>query len=695
MVWAGAELPLGDRRNMAFRGTQVTRGRGRGIAVATGMATQIGHIAQLLHGDAIGKTPLQRRLASFGQRLALAILAICALIFAAGLLRGEEVVLMFLTAISLAVAAIPEALPAVVTVSLALGAAKMSKRNALVRRLPAVETLGSVTFICSDKTGTLTENRMRVERVVIGGEELERVPTDESPLAQRLRQALALSNDVKPGNGDTLLGDPTEVALYEAAQRAGCDKSALEIQMPRLAERAFDAERKLMTTLHRDGDRVVAFCKGAPEHLLPLCRSELNGSGVAPFDALPRLDTAERLAHQGFRVLALAYGEHDTLPTSLDGIEQGLTLLGLVALIDPPRANARQAVDECRAAGIVPVMITGDHPGTAHAIALRLGIVAEDDAVLTGRELQQMSQQEFEAHVEHVRVYARVTPEQKIRIVQALQDKGEFTAMTGDGVNDAPALRRADIGVAMGMKGTDVAREAADMVLLDDDFATIVSAVREGRRIYDNIRKFVKYTMTSNSGEIWTLLLAPFLGLPLPLLPIHILWINLVTDGLPGLALAAEPHERNIMQRPPRPPRESIFAHGMWQHMIWVGLLIGGLSLLAQAWAYESGWAHWQTMVFTVLTFAQLVHALAIRSERDSLFSIGLLSNLPLLGAVLFTVALQLGVIYLPWANALFRTAPLSAGELLICFALPLVVLAAVEAEKWAARRGWIYSEAR
>jgi Ca2+-transporting ATPase len=359
--------------------------------------------------------------------------------------------------------------------------------------------------------------------------------------------------------------------------------------------------------------------------------------------------------------------------------------------MDPPRAEAAAAVSLCQTAGITPVMITGDHPATARAIAQRLGIIEDGGDVLTGQQLNRLSLDEFERHVERVRVYARVAPEQKIKIVKALQDKGEFVAMTGDGVNDAPALKRADIGVAMGVTGTDVAKEAAHMVLLDDNFATIVAAVREGRRIFDNIRKFIKYTMTSNAGEIWTIFLAPFLGLPIPLLPIHILWINLVTDGLPGLALAVEPEERGIMHRPPRPPNESIFAHGLWQHILWVGLLMGGVSLLTQAWALHAGNAHWQTMVFTVLTFSQLGHVLAIRSERESLLTQGLLSNRLLLGAVLFTVALQLATIYVPWLNTIFKTEALAWDELLFCLAMSSVVYAAVEIEKALVRAGRLY----
>jgi len=408
------------------------------------------------------------------------------------------------------------------------------------------------------------------------------------------------------------------------------------------------------------------------------------------------LEAAHAMAAQGLRVLALARRTYELLPESgdIESLEAGMSLLGLVGLIDPPRAEAAAAVRECKAAGITPVMITGDHPATALAIARRLGIVDEGRAdVLSGTDLAGLDDEALRARVRTVRVYARVDPAQKIRIVEALQAQGEFVAMTGDGVNDAPALKRADIGVAMGRGGTDVAREASSLVLLDDNFATIVAAVREGRRIYDNIRKFVRYAMTGNSGEIWTLFLAPLLGLPIPLLPIHILWVNLVTDGLPGLALAAEPPERAIMRRPPRPPKESLFAHGLWQHVLAVGLLIGALCLMVQAWAISTGHAHWQTMVFTVLTLSQMAHVMAVRSERESLLHLGVASNLPLLGAVVLTLALQLATIYVPALNPIFKTEPLSAAELALCFGASSVVFIAVEIEKmWRRRRRHVAS---
>ncbi len=690
------ELGVADRRNMAFKGTLVAGGRGTGVVAATGMDTELGRVATLLHKHEIPRTPLQVRLARFGQRLAIAVLAVCAIVFVSGLLRDEPLLLMFLTAVTLAVAAIPEALPAVVTVSLALGARKMSRHNTLIRRLPAVETLGSVTYICADKTGTLTENRMRVEALAAGDEQRDTLPdaADAAAPWRPLGRAMALNNDVHPRPDGGASGDPTEVPLYLAAGTAGFVKETLEASMPRLAELPFDARRKRMTTLHRDEDGIVAFVKGAPEEVLAACNDRLTADGTAALD-LPALQAgAEQLAGDGYRVLAYALRRLEDLPDEpqAEAVEQGLSFLGLVGLMDPPRAEAYEAVRLCRSAGITPVMITGDHAGTAQAIAERLGIATEHDSVVTGRELEQLSPTELQARVIHTPVFARVNPEQKIKIVQALQARGEFVAMTGDGVNDAPALKRAEIGIAMGKKGTDVAREAADMVLLDDNFATIVAAVSEGRRIFDNIRKFIKDTMSSNSGEIWTLFLAPFLGLPLPLLPIHILWINLVTDGLPGLAFTAEPAEPGSMQRRPRPPDESIFAHGMWQHIVWVGLFVGGVSIAAQAWSWGRGDAYWQTVVFTVLTLSQLFHSLEARSERESLFRIGLTSNLPMLGAVLLTVALQLAVIYTPALNAVFKTQPLPLSDLLLCFALSSLVMFAVEIEKWLIRRGRLYA---
>ena len=693
---AGEHLALGDRVNLAFKGTTVAHGRAQGVVVATGMGTELGKVAGLL-GDAMDRsTPLQQRLARFSKQLSVLVLLICAALFGFGLLRGEPPLLMLLTAISLAVAAIPEALPAVVTVLLAVGARRMAHFHALIRRLPAVETLGSVSVICSDKTGTLTQNRMHAELVLAGGvawhpAAAEAEQTAPSPLHLHLLRAAALCNDACP-SGDTdaaghivWLGDPTETALTAVAAQADLRKPELDEATPRVRELPFDADRKRMTTFHADGDSFEAFTKGAPESVLPRCTAQWTPEGLQALDAGAVLAEADQLAAQGLRVMAVACRAWVELPAEpdADAIESGLALIGLIGLIDPPREEAAAAVRDCISAGIRPVMITGDHPATALAIARRLGIVADGAAeALTGADLAELDDAALKARVLDVRVYARVDPAQKIRIVQALQSHGQFVAMTGDGVNDAPALKAADIGVAMGKGGTDVAREASSLVLLDDNFATIVGAVREGRRIYDNIRKFVRYAMTGNSAEVLTLSVAPLLGLPLPLLPIHILWVNLVTDGLPGLALAAEGAERGIMRRPPRPPGESLFAHGMgWQILLGGGLL-AALCLGLQHWAIARGGLHWQTMVFTVLTLGQLALVLAVRSDTDSLFTQGLFSNRPLLWAVLLTFGLQMATIYLPWLNPIFRTQPLAAWELALCIALAAVVFVAVEIEK-------------
>jgi Ca2+-transporting ATPase len=689
------DAPLGDKTCLAYKGTIVTHGRGRGLVVATGMRTELGKIASLLVDGDQSKTPMQKRLADFGKKLAVAALAICTLVFAIGIVRGEPLLLMFMTAVSLAVAAIPEALPAVVTISLALGAHKMVKQHALIRRLPAVETLGSVTFICSDKTGTLTQNKMHVTSLYADHQHIKivQIPGHDEPW-NALFHAMALSNDAHQDSHGKVQGEPTEAALLHAALEAGWDKKHLQNTMPRLKELAFDSERKCMTTFHREADSIIAYTKGSPEALIAQCILTLTSSGEIPTDRAALLQVAEAMATDGLRVLAFAYRKWPTLPDDEppEYLEKELVFLGFAGLIDPPRSEAKQAVALCKSAGITPVMITGDHPATARAIAHELGILKNSDGiVMTGSELSRLDQQAFEAQVEHVRVYARVDPMQKIKIVKALQDKGEVVAMTGDGVNDAPALKTADIGIAMGKGGTDVAREAAHMVLLDDNFATIVHAVRYGRHLYDNIRKFVRYAVTTNSAEIWTIFLAPFLGLPIPLLPIHILWINLVTDGLPALALTTEPAEKDIMKRPPRRPNESLFSHGMWQHMIWVGLLMAAITLLCQAWAYHSGESHWQTMAFTVLTLSQLAHVMAIRSDKISTFSLGFFSNRYLAMAVCASILLQMAIIYMPTLNAIFKTQPLTLSELIICFALSSVIFIAVEIEKWLVRTDRLY----
>lgn len=664
------EIPLGDRLNMCYKSALVVNGRALGVVVATGMQTEIGRIAQLLQDDEMD-TPLKRRMGDFGKKLSYIILGICIILFGIGLLRGEAPMNMLLLSISLAVAAIPEALPALINIALAAGARRLMHKKALIRKLPAVETLGSISYICSDKTGTLTLNKMKVMQW--HDVQLK----DPSLPVSFFLLGLSLNHDVKQNEKGEPLGDPTEIALTEKAKEIVNGN----FNLPRIAEIPFDSDRKCMTTIHAFEDKFIVFTKGAIESIYERVKDK---NEVTSF-----LELAEEWSKKGMRVIAYAYRILETIPEKItaDEIEQELVFSGLAGLIDPPREEVKEAIRLCRTAGIKPVMITGDHPETAKAIAKEIGIFTNDDLSVTGLELRNMSTQEFNDKVERIVVYARVSPEQKLQIVKALQSKGHFLAMTGDGVNDAPSLKASDIGIAMGINGTDVSKESSDMILLDDNFATIVNAVGEGRRIYDNIRKFVKYIMTCNGAEIWTIFLAPLLGLPIPLLPIHILWINLVTDGLPGLALAKEKAEPDVMQRPPRPSGESLFAGGIGLHIVWVGMFMAAITLAIQAWALTNEVAHWQTMVFTVLSFAQLAHVMAIRSDRQFLFQQGIFSNLPLMGAILLTVVLQLGVIYLPSANKLFNTEPLSVVELLICIVGAAILFHAIEFEKWIKRK--------
>ena len=670
------EYSIGDLTNMGFKGTFITTGRALAYVVATGMNTELGRIAKMIQSEEV-TTPLQKRLTAFGKRLSVVILIICAIVFLIGWLRGESALTMLITAISLAVAAIPEALPAMITIALAFGAKRLVKSNALIRKLPAVETLGSITHICTDKTGTLTLNKMTVEEVYETSEKHHYLNySDESALLQ----AMALSNDVSKDKNGNWLGSSTEIALVKFASSKNLEKNYLEEKYPRIAELPFDSTRKVMTTLHQLDDGILVITKGAVDVLL----NKLANQSQTKISEIEK--KANEMAEKGFRVLGYAIRILPYLPEELntDEIESDLTLIGFAGMIDPPRDEAKQAVSECKKAGIIPIMITGDHKLTAKAIAEKLGIITtKEDLVLTGTELAKLSPKEFTQIVDQVRVYARVNPEQKLRIITALQAKNHFVAMTGDGVNDAPALKNADIGIAMGINGTEVSKEAAHMILLDDNFATIVVAIKHGRKIFDNILKFIKYIMTGNSGEIWAILLAPLLGLPIPLLAIHILWINLVTDGLPGLTLASEPAEADIMQRPPRNPKKNIFAGGMAIHILWVGFLMGVVTLGIQAWAIHNQGTHWQTMAFTVLCFSQLGHVLAIRSDWKSFFKIGLFTNIPMLVAVSITVALQLLIIYLPFCNEIFKTSPLTYFELAITLAASSIVFWAVEIEKW------------
>lgn len=682
------ELPatdyvLGDRINMGYKGTCITNGRGLAYVVATGMATELGGIAKMIQTEDKG-TPLQKKVTTLGKQLSLVILMICTLIFFIGWLRGEFFLTMLITAISLAVAAIPEALPALVTIALALGAKNLAKSKALIRKLPAVETLGAVTYICTDKTGTLTLHKMTIQEIY---ETAHSKPTIAFENQNKLLLAMALNNDASIDKNEKWRGDSTEIALAEYADSKKSRRIELELQFPRIAELPFDSKRKCMTTFHQvknhldiKTSEIIGITKGAVEVLFSKLNTEQKSH-------IPEWEMkVNEMAEKGYRILGYAMKTLPFLPEDLksEEIETELTLIGFVGMIDPPREEAQKAILECKAAGIIPVMITGDHKLTAKAIAEKLGILTtESDLILTGSELAVLSQEDLETIVEKIKVYARVNPEQKLRIITALQSKNHFVAMTGDGVNDAPALKNADIGIAMGINGTEVAKEASHLILLDDNFATIIVAIKHGRKIFDNILKFIKYIMTGNSGELWAIFLAPFFGLPIPLLAIHILWINLITDGLPGLALASEPSEDNIMKRPPRNPKAAIFGNGMGIHILWVGFLMGAVTLSMQAWTIASGNTNWQTMTFTVLCFSQLGHVISIRSERNSIFKIGLFSNRTMVLALLITIGFQLMIIYIPFFNSVFKTQPLNGKELLVTLLVSSIVFVAVEFEKW------------
>lgn len=663
---------VGDRINMAFKSTTVSHGRGIGVVVATGMNTEIGKIASLLQQPET-ETPLQKRMTDFSKKLSVIIVLFCGVIYGVGMLRGEDQLQMLMTAVSVAVAAIPEALPAVITVALALGARRMVRKNALIRKLPAVETLGSVNYICTDKTGTLTQNKMSVRETWLVSD-FETIPGLSARDALLL--AMSLNQDTHT-KGEIISGDSTEVASVHYARQQQPALTVSTTSYPRLYEIPFDSERRMMTTIHQFNHHHLIITKGAVESVLKKCMNVIEPVVLQHADAI---------AENGMRTLAYAckvVEAKSANANSQEDAERDLHLIGLVGMIDPPRPEVIAAVSECKRAGITPVMITGDHPKTAVAIAREIGILQSDDQVLTGLDLAGMTLETLIEKVGHVRVYARVSAEQKLTIIRALQAKGDYVAMTGDGVNDAPSLRMANIGVAMGITGTDVSKEAAHMVLLDDNFATIVKAVREGRRIFDNIRKFIRYIMTGNAGEIWTIFLAPVVGLPMPLLPIHILWVNLVTDGLPSLALAKEPAESNIMRRPPRSASNNVFAGGVGMHILWVGLLIGALCLSIQALSIRLGIEHWQTLVFTTLSFCQLAHVIAIRSAETFIYKHGIFTNPILLGTVIGTVLLQLAIVYVPVLQQIFNTVALTLTELFICVGAAAIVFHMVELEKW------------
>ena len=681
------DVTLADRENMVYMGTTVTNGRGKALVTETGMNTEMGKIAEVIQSMEREKTPLQEKLEHFSKYLTGGIAGFCVFIFILGTLRGEPVFEMFLTAVSLAVAAIPEGLPAIVTIVLALGVQRMIKQNALMRRLKAVETLGSATIICSDKTGTLTRNEMMVSKIYVGqttytvtgwgyspkgsfhtGEEVD---PDESLLL--VLEIGVLCNDAQV-HEETAVGDPTEAALIVSAEKAGLKKEDLEEKYKRLKELPFSSERKRMTTIHERGGAFRIYTKGAPDIILDLCTQVLEGGTVSPLTEEKKqeiLSIYDKMASKALRALAMAYKDITVVPEQDEEIEQDLIFVGIQGMRDDPRPEVKDAIVMCEEAGIKSMMITGDFKATAQAIAEEVGIFGK---ALTGQELDALSDAELEQGIEDIGIVARVSPEHKTRIVQALKKKGHIVAMTGDGVNDAPSLKKADIGIAMGITGTDVAKEAADMVLTDDNFASIVKAVEGGRHIYDNIVKFIYFLLCCNVGEIFVLFFAIILGFSRPLIPIQILWINLVTDGFPALALGVDPAEEGIMKRKPRDPQESIFAKGRGKSIVEIGLVMSVLVLIG-FYFFGENTAHARTLAFSSLVFVQLAHTFNARSEKRSIFDIGFFSNKYLIGAVLLSVGLQLAVVYTPVLQPLFETVSLNVKDWGLILALASVII--------------------
>ena len=662
------EVPLGDRTNMAFSSCSVTYGRGEGIVVATATDTEVGKIAAMIQSVPEMKTPMQQRLDGLGKVLAIAALAICAVIFVVGVLYGKPILDMFMTAVSLAAAAIPEGLPAVSTIVLAMGVQRLAKRNAIVRNLPSVETLGSVTVICSDKTGTLTQNRMTVTEIFVDGVSHDAAAESESISA--LLKVAALANDAKISREEgeiKTIGDPTETALVDAALAHSFDKDALDSGMPRVAEVPFDSERKLMSTIHKTEDGYVVALKGGLDELLARCQSALVAGEIVAIDEKLRTSIAEAnlsMASRALRVLAMAAKRIDAVPAEVtsESVENDLIYIGMVGMIDPPRTEVAGSVAQCRGAGIRPVMITGDHLITASAIARSLGIMAEGDQALTGADVERMSDEELQRVAGSVSVFARVAPEHKVRIVRAYQSLGNVVAMTGDGVNDAPALKLANIGVAMGITGTDVSKEASDVVLADDNFATIVSAVSEGRRIYDNLMKSIQFMLSTNLGEVLVLFIAVMLNIDTPLLPIHILWINLVTDSLPALALSFDPAAKDLMRRKPIDPTQGIMTRGFSLRLLLQGACIATLVLIANRIGAQTSLDAARTMTFAVLAFSQITIIFSIRSGMHWAGN-GFFSNGFLWGAVLSVVALMSVVLFVPAVQSIFHVCSLSGVQ--------------------------------
>jgi len=684
-------VPLADRSNMLYMGTSVVSGKGRALVTSAGMQTELGRIAGMIQKIEDHTTPLQRKLEEFGRIIVYIAFFLVGIIFLIGFLRGEPVLDLFLSAVSLAVAAIPEGLPAVVTIALALGVQRMVKRNCLIRKLPSVETLGCTSVICSDKTGTLTRNEMTVQMIFQGGKYFEVTGIGYSPEGEFRNQgnivnplALGSLEQLLAGsvlcNGASLVirdgkhaiaGDPTEGALLTMAAKAGLNKGELEKKYPFVEEIPFDSDRKKMTIIRKKDSGYIAWVKGAPDILLGNCSSIDTGAGAEPLSETQRhavIQANGELADQAMRVLGVAYRLFDTYPASTAAaeIETNLVFSGLVAMIDPPRPEVKLAIAQCKSAGIRSVMITGDHKNTAVAIARQLGFFHNHSLAFTGEELDKLSDAELAENIERTSVYARVSPEHKLRIVKAWREKNQIVAMTGDGVNDAPAVKEADIGVAMGITGTDVTKEVSDMVITDDNFASIVAAVEEGRGIFDNIRKFIHYLLSCNVGEILVMFVASLFRLPVPLLPIQILWINLVTDGLPALALGVDPTDRKIMSRPPRPKNERVIHTQLGLLVLAQGAFIA-LCSLAAFWFVlvieDEGIGRARTACFMVLACSQLFHSFNCRSQRDSIFTLGILSNTKLLGAVLISFVLQLSVVYVPFMQVIFKTEALTATD--------------------------------
>ena len=674
------DIPLGDMKNMAFMASTVVNGTGKAIVTETGMETKVGQIANMIIEDEAPETPLQKKLGEVGKILGIACLAICIIIFIIGLIKKIEPIEMFMTAVGLAVAAIPEGLPAIVTIMLSIGVTKMAKRNSIIRKLPAVETLGSSNVICSDKTGTLTQNKMKVVEV-----------KSKNPKFIITMATLCTDCEITvENNQEKVIGEPTEKAIVEEGLHIGCNKKETEKIFQRINEIPFDSNRKMMTTIHRIGSKYRIICKGAPDVLLDKCTKEVLEIGdsqdikVKTLDKLKIKNENEQMAHKALRVIAVAFKDVTELPSKIDSstIENNLTFVGLIGMIDPPREGVKEAVKTCKTAGIKTVMITGDHLETAKAIAKDLGILNNGEKAITGQELDKMTQEQLEKNIKEYSVFARVTPEHKVRIVKAWQRNGAVVAMTGDGVNDSPALKNANIGIAMGKNGTDVAKNAADIILTDDNFVTIVEAVKQGRNIYDNIKKAVHFLLSTNIGEIVTIFVGLILGLKSPLLAIQLLWINLVTDSLPAIALGLEKPEKDIMQRKPIDSKKGIFANGLWNKIILEGTMIGVLTLVA----FSIGNKYYtlevaRTMAFLSIGFLELIHSINVKNEK-SIFETGLFENKYLVGSFVLGIFVQAIVVVVPAFAKVFEVVPLSLTQWIITIAISILPIPVIELQK-------------